>query len=371
MKAFRVDLRTRVAAAGRNPDNCKIFYVVMPTVGESNDGGRGARAAPPGAAARPRPRWRWRRWRSLTDIDFSQLRHRRADRRAHHQRPAGHAQALPQAGQHAARDRAELPLCATRIWSARPSTVAAQMAEVMRGGRRRRLRLQRQPHAPLRRRDHRRPRARPAAPGPGAHRLRARALPRQPFGLLMPPLGKMILRRLLWVFPVAFGVVTMTFFMARVLNGDPTELYAPPEATDALRAEIRAKLGLADPLPMQFIHYLWRPAALRSRHVLHHRPERGVGSVGPAAGDARARPGRAGAGHRRRHPARRDGGRPSRALARLPGARHDLERHGAAAVLGRAGADQHLLRRPALAAGAGRPPADRHSPCRPGSPASC
>jgi ABC-type dipeptide/oligopeptide/nickel transport system permease component len=31
----------------------------------------------------------------------------------------------------------------------------------------------------------------------------------------MPPLGKMILRRLLWVFPVAFGVVTMTFFMAR------------------------------------------------------------------------------------------------------------------------------------------------------------
>ena len=73
----------------------------------------------------------------------------------------------------------------------------------------------------------------------------------------MPPLGKMILRRLLWVFPVAFGVVTMTFFMARVLNGDPTELYAPPEATDALRAEIRARLGLADPLPMQFINYLW------------------------------------------------------------------------------------------------------------------
>ena len=57
----------------------------------------------------------------------------------------------------------------------------------------------------------------------------------------MPPLGKMILRRLFWVFPVAFGVVTMTFFMARVLNGDPTELYAPPEATDALRAAIRAR----------------------------------------------------------------------------------------------------------------------------------
>jgi ABC-type dipeptide/oligopeptide/nickel transport system permease component len=72
----------------------------------------------------------------------------------------------------------------------------------------------------------------------------------------MPPLAKMILRRLLWVFPVAFGVVTVTFFLARVLNGDPTELYAPPEASDALRAAIRARLGLADPLPIQFLHYL-------------------------------------------------------------------------------------------------------------------
>src|SRR6266853_937854 len=70
-------------------------------------------------------------------------------------------------------------------------------------------------------------------------------------------LGRMILRRMLWVFPVAFGVVTLTFFMARVFNGDPTELYVPPEATDALRAQIRARLGLADPLPVQYLNYLW------------------------------------------------------------------------------------------------------------------
>ena len=72
----------------------------------------------------------------------------------------------------------------------------------------------------------------------------------------MSRLGYMMLRRLLWVLPVAFGVVTLTFFMARVFNGDPTELYAPPEATDALRAQIRARLGLADPLPVQYVHYL-------------------------------------------------------------------------------------------------------------------
>ena len=67
----------------------------------------------------------------------------------------------------------------------------------------------------------------------------------------------MILRRLLWVLPVALGVVTITFFVARVFGGDPTELYTPPEATDALRAQIRAQLGLADPLLVQYLRYLW------------------------------------------------------------------------------------------------------------------
>lgn len=69
------------------------------------------------------------------------------------------------------------------------------------------------------------------------------------------PVGQ-ILRRLFWIFPVALGVVTITFFAARVFNGDPLELYAPPEATDALREQIRQTLGLADPLPVQYLRYL-------------------------------------------------------------------------------------------------------------------
>ena len=72
----------------------------------------------------------------------------------------------------------------------------------------------------------------------------------------MPPLLRMVLRRALWVLPVALGVVTITFFAARVFTGDPTELYAPPDATDALRAQIRVRLGLADPLWVQYIHYV-------------------------------------------------------------------------------------------------------------------
>jgi len=70
MKAFRTDLRTRVAAAGRDPDRCKIFYVIMPTVGESQaeaeervERRQAQRAAMPELALAMMG--------SLTDIDFS------------------------------------------------------------------------------------------------------------------------------------------------------------------------------------------------------------------------------------------------------------------------------------------------------------
>jgi peptide/nickel transport system permease protein len=67
---------------------------------------------------------------------------------------------------------------------------------------------------------------------------------------------RLLLQRALWALPVALGVVTITFFVARLFGGDPTELYAPPEATDELRAQIREKLGLGDPLLVQYLRYL-------------------------------------------------------------------------------------------------------------------
>lgn len=67
---------------------------------------------------------------------------------------------------------------------------------------------------------------------------------------------RLIAHRLLWAFPVALGVVSITFFTARLFGGDPTELYAPPEATDELRVLIRERLGLADPLWIQYLRYL-------------------------------------------------------------------------------------------------------------------
>jgi ABC-type dipeptide/oligopeptide/nickel transport system permease component len=50
--------------------------------------------------------------------------------------------------------------------------------------------------------------------------------------------------------------VTLTFLLTRVFSGDPTNLFAQPTDTAADRAAIRQRLGLADPIPVQYVHYL-------------------------------------------------------------------------------------------------------------------
>jgi len=70
MKAFRADLRTRVAAAGRDPDDCKIFYVIMPTVGESKAEAE-ERVRRRQAHRAAMPELALAQMGSLTDIDFS------------------------------------------------------------------------------------------------------------------------------------------------------------------------------------------------------------------------------------------------------------------------------------------------------------
>ena len=68
--------------------------------------------------------------------------------------------------------------------------------------------------------------------------------------------ARLVLVRVLWVVPVALGVVTVTFFVARVLGGDPTELFLPPNADAELREEVRASLGLDRSLPAQYGDFL-------------------------------------------------------------------------------------------------------------------
>jgi ABC-type dipeptide/oligopeptide/nickel transport system permease component len=62
--------------------------------------------------------------------------------------------------------------------------------------------------------------------------------------------------RVFSIVPVALGVLTLTFFVARVVAGDPVELFVPDNANAQQRADIREKFGLDKPIGEQFVLYL-------------------------------------------------------------------------------------------------------------------
>ena len=70
MKAFRVSMRKKVAAAGRDPDSCKVMYVATPTIGESDDEAW-ERVRRRQAHRKAAPEFALAQMGSLTDIDFS------------------------------------------------------------------------------------------------------------------------------------------------------------------------------------------------------------------------------------------------------------------------------------------------------------
>ncbi|MFN4016890.1 MAG: NtaA/DmoA family FMN-dependent monooxygenase [Reyranella sp.] len=70
MKAFRDDMRERLAALGRDPDSCRVLFVVAPTLGET-DGEAQDRAQRRQAQREAAPEVTLAMMGSLTDIDFS------------------------------------------------------------------------------------------------------------------------------------------------------------------------------------------------------------------------------------------------------------------------------------------------------------
>jgi peptide/nickel transport system permease protein len=62
--------------------------------------------------------------------------------------------------------------------------------------------------------------------------------------------------RFLQAVPTLFGIIVVTFLLTRALPGDPAAYFAGAAATPASIAEIRTKLGLDQPLPVQFLSYL-------------------------------------------------------------------------------------------------------------------
>jgi peptide/nickel transport system permease protein len=63
-------------------------------------------------------------------------------------------------------------------------------------------------------------------------------------------------RRLAAAIPTLIGVVIVTFLLTRALPGDPAAYFAGPAATRQAVEEIRARLGLDQPLPVQFLDYV-------------------------------------------------------------------------------------------------------------------
>ena len=69
-------------------------------------------------------------------------------------------------------------------------------------------------------------------------------------------MGAMLLKRVLAAIPSLIGVVIVTFLLTRAMPGDPAAYFAGPAATKKATEQIRAKLGLDQPLVIQFVRYV-------------------------------------------------------------------------------------------------------------------
>lgn len=69
-----------------------------------------------------------------------------------------------------------------------------------------------------------------------------------------------MLKRVLGVVPVVFGVLLLTFLLVHLVPGDPVEVMLGESASSADRTQLRADLGLDQPLTRQFADYITKLA---------------------------------------------------------------------------------------------------------------
>jgi len=66
-----------------------------------------------------------------------------------------------------------------------------------------------------------------------------------------------IARKLLWTLPVLFAATTSAFLVLHLIPGDPVNLMLSGRpASETVRENLRAKLGLNHPLPEQYAHFV-------------------------------------------------------------------------------------------------------------------
>ncbi|MBO8127317.1 MAG: ABC transporter permease [Firmicutes bacterium] len=73
-------------------------------------------------------------------------------------------------------------------------------------------------------------------------------------------MGQYILKRLALVIPVLIGVTLFAFLLIHLIPGDPARIILGERATEAQLEQIRERLGLNDPLYIQYLNFLKRLA---------------------------------------------------------------------------------------------------------------
>jgi FMN-dependent oxidoreductase (nitrilotriacetate monooxygenase family) len=134
MKAYRDDIRARMAAHGRNPDDCKVLYLVAPIVGETEDDAQERKRLRAAKAEAQVPQ-RLAHLGKVTNIDFGKFD---LDKPLpEHVTTNGHQQTLDEfrkmaAGRSIRRTMAEHNATALSVeFIGTPDSVAGQMQEVM------------------------------------------------------------------------------------------------------------------------------------------------------------------------------------------------------------------------------------------------
>ena len=82
-----------------------------------------------------------------------------------------------------------------------------------------------------------------------------------------------VVRRVLVSVPLIWALATLTFFIVRLAPGDPLAMYYSPEIDPSVMETVRARLGLDQPIHVQYVKWL---AALARGELgvsfAHHRP---------------------------------------------------------------------------------------------------
>ena len=66
-----------------------------------------------------------------------------------------------------------------------------------------------------------------------------------------------LLYRILLAVPTMLGVAVICFMLVQIAPGDPL-VSVMPDASESLRQTLMQAYGFDKPLPLQFVHWLWR-----------------------------------------------------------------------------------------------------------------